>query len=643
MLDSVLLERMQFMRLAGITFGNKRDTYEVLGYARTLTTKDYHDRYARGGIAGRVVDALPKAAWRSDMWLEENDNPDKLTTLEQQWEDLDQQFDLQTLLLRVDILAQLSSYAVLLIGAPGDESLDTELPKGQPGSLIYLTPFSGGGGPTNSGRNPISNMDGDALIKEYDSDIRSKRFGLPLFYQLRRLDISTPELQQPVHWSRVLHVPAEGCLDNEVFGSPSMERVWNLLDDLDKITGGGGEAAWLNANRGLHLDVDKDIKDMSAEERTALQQQAEEYQHQVRRMLRTRGVKVSSLGTDVAQFGPNADAILTQIAGAKSIPKRILTGSEMGELASSQDRDNWRDQIVGRQEGYTSKYLVRALAGRLMDYGYLAKSKNYVVRWSPINTRTEDEKANGAQRWAAVNKTQGEVVFTNDEIRDYWYGKQPLDDAEKKMPAPPVPDQPAFPRAAEEHDDELVRVLEDALIAGNRTIVDRIIGLGGPGSGNFGHEGRPGEIGGSLPHVGPSNISPKGGLSISSHPPSQLPTAIDNWLAHKGRVPLTSTQIQKVHQALHKVNKLLSDPEISGPLFEILSSATPLSLKQRLDSFHAHGYTDLPKATEAIEVRRAAADPRVESALATIYTLMLDPEIGTTVQALVLDLVQGRL
>src|SRR3990167_10550664 len=48
---SHVLERMQFLRHAGITFGGARDLYEIFGYDRLITTRQYRDRYARGGIA----------------------------------------------------------------------------------------------------------------------------------------------------------------------------------------------------------------------------------------------------------------------------------------------------------------------------------------------------------------------------------------------------------------------------------------------------------------------------------------------------------------------------------------------------------------------------------------------------------------
>src|ERR1019366_8703222 len=102
------------------------------------------------------------------------------------------------------------------------------------------------------------------------------------------------------------------------------------LDDLDKCTGGGAEAFWLRANAGLHLDIDKDMALPQAKDTVAaLKEQAEDYQNQQTRWLRTRGVTVSHLGSNVANFSGPADAILTQIAGTRKMPKRILTGSEM--------------------------------------------------------------------------------------------------------------------------------------------------------------------------------------------------------------------------------------------------------------------------------------------------------------------------
>lgn len=265
-----------------------------------------------------------------------------------------------------------------------------------------------------------------------------------------------------------MHI-AENLLDNETSGLPTLERVFNLLIDLQKITGGGAEAFWLRANQGMQLDVDKDAK-LDPDELTKLASQAEEYKHQITRMLRTKGVDVKTLGSDVANFSNQADAVLTQIAGSKGIPKRILTGSEMGELASSQDRDNWNDQVNGRQKFHAGPYIVRPLVDRLIAYGYLpTPKKSYAVRWPHVQALTAAERSAGAKSWADTNRAQGETVFTPDEIRDKWEALPPLDASQRK----PI-SQTALPVAAEAR-DELTRVLQDAIASGNETVVDRIL------------------------------------------------------------------------------------------------------------------------------------------------------------------------
>ena len=183
---SVLVQRMQFLRAAGLTFGGNRNMWEVLGYPEALSTKAYREKYLRGGIAGRIVDAPTNATWRGTVEVLENRDPHQDTVFEKAWKDLDQKHQVQAKLLRVDKLSQLSNYAVLMIGAPGSEPLTEELPKGRPGTLLYFAAYLGAGGPST-----LSNVhrtlpdDADITVYEYDLDAKSPRFGLPNSYQLR--------------------------------------------------------------------------------------------------------------------------------------------------------------------------------------------------------------------------------------------------------------------------------------------------------------------------------------------------------------------------------------------------------------------------------------------------------------------------
>lgn len=436
----VLLNRRNWFRNHGMSFEGRRDEYAVLGYPDSITVGDYRDAYERGGIAGSIIDVMPDATWRGDppMKLVEDDDPENTTEFEKAWTALDQKHQICGMLLRVDKLSRLSEYAVLLIGAAGDGDLSQELPrsKNQGDGLLYLAPFLGGGGPGSRPFSGASAYEADATVQEYETNTRSPRFGKPKTYSIKSTVVGTTQLNgQSVHWSRVIHV-AEGLLDNEVFGQPALQRVWNLLMDLRKVTGGGSESFWLRANQGLHVDIDKDLAMSDVDGTVAmLKEQAEAYKHQLTRWLRTRGVNVQTLGSDVANFSPNADAIITQIAGAKRIPKRILTGAEMGELASTQDRENFRDQIIGRQMQYAGPYIVRQLADRLIEYRYLPtpkKETGYQVWWPHIQVMTEAERVEGAKGWATVNASQGETVYTDSEIREKWSDMKPLTDEQRK-------------------------------------------------------------------------------------------------------------------------------------------------------------------------------------------------------------------
>lgn len=431
---NVVLARMNWARQHGITHNGARDTYQVFGYDDVITTGQYRASYARGGIAGSIVDVMPEATWRGELPFEliEDENPDNVTEFEKAWIALEKKHQICAMLQRIDKLSRLSTFAVLLIGAPGDWS--TELPRANKAGLLYLKPFLGGGGPGTNNQQTVA-ASADASVFEYVTDSADPRFGQPLSYTLKQEDVASPSWGRPVHWTRIIHI-AEGLLENEVFGQPALERVWNLLTDLNKVTGGGSEAFWLRANQGLHLDIDKDMAlDSTRDTVAALREQAEAYKNQLTRWLRTRGVKATPLGSDVADFSSPADAIITQIAGSKRIPKRILTGSEMGELASSQDRENFRDQIIGRQTQYAGPYIIRPLIDRLIKYGYLPtpkKAEGYVVKWPHIQVMTEQEKVDGAKGWASVNQTQGDVVYTDAEIRDKWSGLPPLSDEQRK-------------------------------------------------------------------------------------------------------------------------------------------------------------------------------------------------------------------
>lgn len=407
LISSVTSSRSRLASLAGITYGGKRDIFEVCGYDRVLIPQKYRERYRRNAVAGRIVEAKPQATWRGGAEVVEDEDPDTFTEFEKEWELLETRLKIWSVLQRADIVSGLGQYGVILIGAPGDISTPLPMMEGSD-AVQYLQVFA----------------EEDATINEFDRDPTSSRWGLPQFYILKRVPpigtggqtVSFATVGRKAHWTRCIHI-ADGLLDDNVYATPRLERVWNLLDDLEKVTGGGSEAFWKRADAGLQLDVDPEL-DFNADDEEKTEQQLEDYLHKFRRSILTKGIKVNNLGSQVANFKGPMDAIISQISAGTGIPQRILMGSERGELASNQDRDNWAERVTDRRNAFAGPLVVSQLVDRFIDHGALPQPSQYEVRWPEIKNLDVLQRAQVASIWAKLNSDAGEKVIDPNEIRD---------------------------------------------------------------------------------------------------------------------------------------------------------------------------------------------------------------------------------
>lgn len=406
-LASDLMERAGIASSAGLTFGGSRDLYAALGYQRILLVEDYRDRYKRNGIAARIVEAFPKATWRGGAELIENEDPEVTTKFEQSWNDLNDRLHVWSILGRADILAGLGRFAVVLIGAAGELTEEMPTLRGQE-DILFLAPYG----------------EDEASVDTLVNEAEDPRFGLPLTYRIKRSG-SSKHFSKQVHWTRVLHV-ADGMLDDRIHGTPRLERVWNWLDDLEKITGGGSEAFWLRVNRPLVFNLEKGIE-IEEPEITRMEERAEELAHQLRRTMATRGFSVDALTSDVSNFNNQVGSLMSLIAGATGIPQRILMGSERGQLASAQDKRNWNERVADRRHDYADPIL-RTFVNRLIKHSALPQPEHYEVRWPEIADLDDKERADVADKWSKLNSQAGGVVVQPEEIRDQVLRLEPLED-----------------------------------------------------------------------------------------------------------------------------------------------------------------------------------------------------------------------
>ncbi len=428
---SEILGRANFASRAGKTFGGKRDLYEALGYPRALRPQDLRDRYDRGDIAARVVDAYPKATWRKGAQVVEDEDPDIETAFEAEWLELFERLDVWSVFLRADTLANLGRYSVVLIGAEGN--LDEELPPMRSQEDVRFLAVFG---------------EDDANVSQWERNPEDPRFGLPVTYTLQRRAESSSQpsfAKTSVHWSRVLHI-AEGTLDDSVYGNPRLARVWNRLDDLDKVVGGGSEAYWKRVDQGMHINLDKSL-DIDTDDKKLLQDQVDEYINGLRRVLATKGVDINMLGSDVSAFSAQVTSIISIVSGATGIPQRILLGSERGELASTQDKSNWDERVQDRRDAFATPMIVRPFVDRLVGVGALPEPAQYMIQWPQFADLNKIEQAKVAVDWSNLNKNQGEVVVTANEIRDQVLSLEPFeeDDFDDGSTNPPPDDGSGSP------------------------------------------------------------------------------------------------------------------------------------------------------------------------------------------------------
>ena len=400
-MSGVIKGRMELARKLGITYEGKRDLFKLLGYTRSLAYEDYYLRYDRGGVAASVVDAYPNATWRQPPFLINAGSQidEERSQFTKDFEKMAKRVKLYHYLERADKLAGLGRYSILLIGTRNG-NLTSALPRIRSfDDVLYLTPYA----------------ENHANVAEYDKSPSSKRFGLPSIYDVTLGDEKTT---QKVHYSRIIHV-AEGLLEDEIYGKPRLKGVWNYLDDLDKVVGGSSEAVWRTVDRGIHFDIDKDA-DLDASDEDDFSDEIEEYVHGLKRYIRTRGVKSTSLGAEVPNIKGNFETLMALIGGTARIPVRILLGSERGQLASSSDERNFSSRVKERQKSFAEPIMIRTFIDRLGEYGL--ETQEYDVVWPDTSTLTDREKSDIAARYAQAIRNvsaqgEGMVVMPVEDFR----------------------------------------------------------------------------------------------------------------------------------------------------------------------------------------------------------------------------------
>ncbi|KKM94157.1 hypothetical protein LCGC14_1201170 [marine sediment metagenome] len=399
---NAVTSRLDWSARLGITYQGKRKLYQALGYAdeSELVFSYYWNKYDRDSIAAAVINRPVKATWNGAVMIVEEDGDVKDSKLAKAWKKLNKDLKVKQRLTKVDTLAGIGRYALLLFGFNDvSEPADWEKPAVGKKQLKFIKQID----------------EPNAVIDTWETDSSNPRFGKPRQYRITITD--TTEKGETikdirVHHSRVQHVMPPS-LTSEVYGTPRLKPIINNLDNLEKILGGDAEMFWRNARPG-YTALPKENYAMNPTAITTLETELDKYEHDLRRFIIAEGVDIKALTQIVAEPLSHIDVQIQAISAETGIPKRILIGSERGELSSSQDRDAWLSLINTRMKEEAEPEILRPFVDKCMEHRILPEVESYTVIWEDVFAPSEKDKVEVGSKRAATLKSYSDSVFASE-------------------------------------------------------------------------------------------------------------------------------------------------------------------------------------------------------------------------------------
>lgn len=384
------INRSSFFNEAGYQYGSSRKVYKALGYPSdtALDYSYYLGRYKRQDMSNAVIKKPVEACWNNFVTVKDSEEPEGGDTFKTAWEELDKRLKLRKTFTKLDKVTGLGEYGVLLFGFDDVKNQkDFQKPASGKLRLIYVKAVS----QPNAG------------ITEWETDTKNPRYGQPKMYQIKVGEPGQNEagISLLVHHSRVVHVTDEQ-LESDIFGMPRLMPIINRLIDLEKLMGGDAEMFWRGARPG-YTAIPKDDFELDDDQFDDLERQLDKYENDLRRFITAEGVDIQALTQQVADPKNHVEIQIQGISAQTNIPKRILVGSERGELSSEQDKVMWLKYIKSRMEDWAEPDIIVPFIEKCQNHNILPSDVEYTVVWQDLFAPSEKEKAE-------VGKTRAESI-----------------------------------------------------------------------------------------------------------------------------------------------------------------------------------------------------------------------------------------
>lgn len=377
----------------------------------------FYNLYDRDSYAARVVEVFPQESWKVHPTVFESQTTGVLTPFEKGWGELGasvrveksyykQETDsgIWEYLARADTLSRIGQYGVILLGIDDcDGDLTQPVNVERENILKYIRVFP----------------EYLAKVTAICGDKSDQRFGQPERYMLTFTDpndmgiaaAGVAHTTMQVHHSRVVHI-AGNLRASEWLGIQAMRPVLNNLLSLRKVTYGSGEMFWRGAFPGLSIESHPQLGGDVSFAKDAMRDMMESYMNSLQRYIGLTGFTAKSLAPQISDPSPFIQAQIEAICIKLGIPIRIFKGSERGELASTQDDDNWNDRMKFRQHNFITPRIICPFIDRLINLRIIPPPENgYVVKWPDLTSMSSQDKAN-----IALIRTQAFSTYLQSDM-----------------------------------------------------------------------------------------------------------------------------------------------------------------------------------------------------------------------------------
>ena len=367
--------------------------WESCHYPTNLTFNNLYDMYARNNVAARVIETFPNYTWNIKPVVKDvkgegsrfSKAVSKMLSTPYRWRDGIKQ-DMLTTMKQLDVLGGIGGEALLVMGFADNKSIQTEVSGAKGTKLEWLKVLH----------------NGQFKVKTRNEDKASPEYGDIISYESKSF-CATTELNftstiaegVEIHASRCVHFKESSGLG---YGTSRIQKCYNQLLDIVKVSGASAEVYWLGAFSGLSIETHPDavLADGAYEQ---MKEETEKYFGGLGRSLIFQGASAKLLYPAIVSPQAHFDLQISMVSIATEIPRRFLTGAEAAKLASQQDSINWMDRVANRRNRFVGPNVVSPVVQRCVDAGVLPRPIGGMIKvvWAQTQSLALNDRADAAK------------------------------------------------------------------------------------------------------------------------------------------------------------------------------------------------------------------------------------------------------